>query len=199
MKIIIVGATGTIGKKVATELGNRHEIVSAASKSGDVRLDITSFSSILEMLRKIGKFDALISTTGSAYFGPFDIMKEEDFYKGIRSKMMGQINLVMAGKDFINDGGSFTLTSGILWRDPIRNGAGLSFVNGALNSFALSAAIELPRAIRINIVSPGLVEDSADALGAAFPGHVPVTMEKVVAGYVKSVEGFNTGQVIEVV
>jgi NAD(P)-dependent dehydrogenase (short-subunit alcohol dehydrogenase family) len=179
-------------------LGKRHEIIRAASKSGDARVDITSYAAILELLKKIGKFDALVSTTGSAYFGPFETMKEEDFYKGIRSKMMGQINLVMAGKDFINDQGSFTLTSGVLWKDPIRNGAGLSFVNGALNSFVISAAIEFSRAIRINVVSPGLVEDSAGTLGAAFPGHIPVAMDKVVAGYVKSVEGFGTGQLIEV-
>jgi NAD(P)-dependent dehydrogenase (short-subunit alcohol dehydrogenase family) len=198
MKIIIVGATGIIGKAVTTELAKRHEIIKAASKSGDVKVDITSATSIKDLFNHVGKFDALISATGSAAFGPFYSLTEEDFYKGIKSKMMGQINLVMIGKDFINDNGSFTLTSGILAKDPIRNGAGISFVNGALNSFGISAAVELKRGIRINIVSPGLVEDSYAALGAAFPGHVPVSMARVAAGYVKSVEGFGTGQVIEI-
>ena len=199
MKIIIVGGTGTIGKVVAAELGKRHEIINAASRSGDVTVDITSAASIRAMYNKVGHFDALVSTTGQAAFGPFDSLSEEDFYKGIRSKMMGQINLVMLGKDLISDHGSFTLTSGILWRDPIKNGTGLSFVNGALNSFGISAAIELHRGVRINVVSPGLVADSQASLGAAFPGHIPVPMDRVVQGYVKSVEGFQTGQVIEVV
>ncbi len=198
MKIIIVGATGTIGKVVSSELGKRHEIIKAASKSGDVKVDITSSSSIKDLFKHVGKFDALISATGTAAFGPFYSLTEDDFYKGIKSKMMGQINLVMIGKDFINDNGSFTLTSGILWKDPIKNGAGLSFVNGALNSFGISAAVELQKGIRINVVSPGLVEDSAATLGAAFPGQIPVSMHRVAQGYVRSVEGFSTGQVIEI-
>ncbi|MBY0435856.1 MAG: short chain dehydrogenase [Cyclobacteriaceae bacterium] len=198
MKIIIVGATGTIGKVVTTELSKRHTIVKAATKNSDVKVDITSIESIKEMFRQVGSFDALISATGSAHFGLFDTMTEADFYKGIKSKMMGQINLVMVGKDFITDNGSFTLTSGILHKDPIRNGVGLSFVNGALNSFVTSAAIEMKRGIRINVVSPGLVEDSYAALGAAFPGHIPVSMPRVVQGYLKSVEGFGTGQLIEI-
>jgi NAD(P)-dependent dehydrogenase (short-subunit alcohol dehydrogenase family) len=198
MKIIIVGATGTIGKVLTENLRQRHEVVAAASKSGDLRVDITSSDSIKEMFSKAGKFDALVSTTGKAAFAPFDKLTEEDFYKGIRSKMMGQINLVMLGKDFISNNGSFTLTSGVLAKDPIKNGTGLSFVNGAVNSFAISAAVELTRGIRVNAVSPGLVADSYASLGQYFPGHEPVPMNRVVTGYLKSIEGFGTGQVIEV-
>ena len=199
MKIIIVGATGVIGSKVAAELAKRHEIVKAGSKSGDVKVDITSTASIREMYKHVGKFDALVNAAGTGHFGPFDTMTEEDFYKGIRSKMMGQINLVMTGKDFINDQGSFTLTSGILYKDPVRGGVGLSFVNGALHSFVIAASIELNRSIRLNVVSPGLVEDSAADLGVYFPGHIPTTMNRAVSGYVKSVEGFSTGEIIEVI
>lgn len=199
MKIIIVGATGTIGKVLTAELRKRHDVIAAASKSGDVKVDIESTASIKEMYAKVGKFDALVSTTGKAAFAPLDKLTEDDFYKGIRSKMMGQINLVMIGKDFINDGGSFTLTSGVLANDPIKSGTGLSFVNGALNSFAISAAIELTRGLRINVVSPGLVQDSYASLGSYFPGHEPVPMNRVVTGYLKAIEGFGTGKVIEVV
>jgi len=198
MKIIIVGATGTIGKVLTENLRQRHEVVAAASRSGDLRVDITSSDSIKEMFSKAGKFDALVRTTGMAAFAPFDKLTEEDFYKGIRSKMMGQINLVMLGKDFISNNGSFTLTSGVLAKDPIKNGTGLSFVNGAVNSFAISAAVELTRGIRVNAVSPGLVADSYASLGQYFPGHEPVPMNRVVTGYLKSIEGFGTGQVIEV-
>lgn len=198
MKIIIIGATGTIGKKVTEELGKRHEIVRVGAQRGDVQVDMTSISSIQGMYKKVGAFQALVCAAGAGHFGPFHTMTEEDFYKGIRSKLMGQVNLVMIGKEYIDDGGSFTLTSGVLANDPVRGGVGLSLVNGGLHSFVRGAAIELSRGIRLNVVSPGLVEDSAAALGTAFPGHIPVPMNRVVAGYVKSVEGFGHGQVIEV-
>ncbi len=197
MKIIIVGGTGTLGSKIAGELGKRHDVIKVGSKSGDAQVDITSRSSIETLFKKVGSFDALVSATGSGYFGPFEQMTEDDFYKGIKSKMMGQINLVMLGKDRITDGGSFTLTSGILASDPVPGGVGLSFLNGAINSFVIAASNELKRGVRLNAVSPGLVEDSEESLGAYFPGHIPITMKRMVSGYVKSVEGNLTGKVVE--
>ena len=198
MRIIIVGATGTIGKHITVNLEQRHEVVKVGSKSGDIQMDMTSRDSIVAMFEQVGNFDALVSVAGAAYFGSFEEMTEADFYKGIHSKMMGQINMVMVGKEYINEGGSFTLTTGILAEDPIRGGTGLSFVNGAINSFTIAAAIELKRGIRLNTVCAGLVEDSIDTYGPYFPGHTPVAMNRVVDGYVKSVEGGITGQVIKI-
>ena len=199
MKILIIGGTGTLGSKIAEELGKRHDIIKAGSKSGNLQVDITSIESIRSFYKKAGRFDALVSAAGTGHFGPFDQMTEEDFYKGIKSKMMGQINLVMIGKDHVADGGSFTLTSGILHNDPVSGGVGLSILNGALNSFAIAAAPELKRGIRLNVVSPGLVEDSEEELGSSFPGHVPISMKRMVSGYVKSVEGILSGKVIEII
>ncbi len=197
MKIIVVGGTGTLGSKIAAELGKRHDIVKVGSKSGDMQVDVTSRDSIESFYKKVGSFDALVSATGSGHFGPLDKMTEDDFYKGIKSKMMGQINLVMIGKDHIADNGSFTLTSGILATDPVPGSVGLSFINGALNSFVIAAANELTRGVRLNVISPGLVEESVESLGAYFPGHIPITMDRMVSGYVKSVEGNLTGKVVE--
>ncbi len=110
MKIIVVGATGTIGRAVVEELGARHEIVKVGYRDGDVTVDITSTNSIQTMYKTIGKVDAVISTTGNAHFGPLETLTEKEFESGIRSKLMGQVNLVLLGLDFVNDGGSFTLT-----------------------------------------------------------------------------------------
>ena len=198
MKIIIVGASGTIGTHVTARLAKQHEVIKVGSKSGDIHMDMASMESITNMYDQVGIFDALVCVAGNAYFGPFNEMSEEDFYTGIKSKMMGQINLVMAGKDSINNNGSFTLTSGILSEDPIKGGTGLSFVNGAVNSSTIAAAVELERGIRLNTVCAGLVEDSIDSYGPYFPGHTPVTMNRVTDGYIKSVEGAITGQIIRI-
>ncbi|WP_324670800.1 short chain dehydrogenase [Hymenobacter sp. GOD-10R] len=194
MKIIIVGATGTIGKKVTAALENDHELVKVGSKSGDVQADITSSESIEAMYKQVGAFDALISTAGGAHFGPLASMTAADFQKGLNNKLLGQINLVLIGQQYINPKGSFTLSSGILSDDPVRNGANLTTVNAAINAFARAAAIELENGVRINAVSPGLVEDSA-AMLPGFPGHALAKMDVVVRAYLKSVLGAQTGQV----
>lgn len=197
MKIIIVGASGTIGKKIVDALKPDHDIVRVGSKSGDVQTDISDPASIEAMFRTIGPFDTLISAAGAGHFGPLATMKDADFRKGIESKLMGQINLVLIGQHHINPNGSFTLTSGILSEDPVPMGANLSAVNGAIDAFVRSAAIELSRGIRINAVSPGVVEDSPGFF-PYFPGHIPVTMTNVVNAYIKSAMGARTGQVIHV-
>jgi NAD(P)-dependent dehydrogenase (short-subunit alcohol dehydrogenase family) len=170
MKIIIVGATGTIGKKVLAAFDSEHEVIGAGSKSGDIRLDITSPGSIESFYKEVGPFDALISTTGSGHFGPLQKMTDKDFMVGITSKLMGQVNLVLIGQHFINPRGSFTLTSGILSEEPVVAGANLSTVNGAINAFVIGAAIELGNGVRINAVSPGVVEDS--------PSYFPSSRDK---------------------
>ena len=197
MKILIVGASGTIGNKVTAALKGKHEVITAGSKSGELRLDITSADSIKKFYDQAGKFDALISTTGSAYLGPLETMTEKEFRKGIDSKLMGQVNLVLIGQHYINANGSFTLTSGSLAFDPIANGTNLSTINAALNGFVMAAAVDLKNGIRINAVCPGVVEDSP-AWFEYFPGHIPDKMDAVVAGYVKSVLGAKTGEVIRI-
>lgn len=199
MKILLVGGTGTIGKKIYWRLQEKHELVSAGSKSGDVQVDMTDPQSIEALFNKVGKIDALVVAAGGGPMAPLQDLTQEHFYEGIRSKMMGQINLALIGQKYINPGGSITLTSGILADDPIPMGTILSTVNGAVNGFVTGAAIELfSKGIRINVISPGIVEDSIEAIGGYFPGHNPVPMERVVNAYVKSIEGMVTGEIIRV-
>lgn len=145
MKILLVGASGTIGRAVQAELAQRHEVVRINRGSGDLRVDITDAASIRAMYAQAGAFDALVSTTGSVHFGPLAEFTAAEFDVGLRNKLMGQVNLVMLGLATIRDGGSFTLTSGLLNDDPIRLGASAAMVNGALDGFVRGAAIELPR------------------------------------------------------
>ena len=198
MKILLVGASGTIGRAVRTELEQRHEVLSAGRSSGDVRLDLTDADSIRAAYEKAGKVDAVVSTTGKVTFAPFQEMRAEDYEVGLRDKLMGQVNLVLIGRDYLSDGGSFTLTTGVLDRDPIVQGTSASMVNGAINAFAAAAAIEMPRGQRINVVSPGVIEEAMEAYGPFFRGFEPVPAARAALAYAKSVEGAQTGRVYRV-
>ncbi len=194
MKILIVGASGTIGRAVRSELGQRHEIIAAGRSSGDVRLDITDGDSIRAAYEDVGRLDAVVSATGSVKFAPFEDMQADDYWIGLQDKLMGQVNLVLLGREYVCDGGSFTLTTGVLDRDPIRQGTSASMVNGAINAFVKAAAIEMPRGQRINVVSPGVIEEAMEAYGTFFRGFEPVPAARAALAYAKSVEGAQSGQ-----
>jgi len=198
MKIILLGAAGTIGKAVAAELSPRHEIVPVGKTSGKVQVDVLDPASIEKMFKSVGPFDALISAIGKVPFKDFAQMTYADYEAGFRDKLMGQVNLVLIGRAFIADGGSFTLTTGVLTHDPIRMGTCASMVNGAVESFVKAAAIEMPRGQRINCVSPGVITEAMEGYAPFFRGHEPVPAARAALAYAKSVEGLRTGQIFEV-
>jgi NAD(P)-dependent dehydrogenase (short-subunit alcohol dehydrogenase family) len=177
-------------------LAARYEIIRVGRNSGDIHADIADRGAIEAMYRETGKVDAVVCAVGVVHFAPLTEFTEEQFMLGLTNKVMGQVNVVLAGIDYVNDGGSFTLISGVLDRDPIRTGTGAATANGALGGFVVGAAVEMPRGLRINVVSPGLLQESAKKSGGKFPGHEPVSSERVGLAYAKSVEGAITGQVI---
>lgn len=196
MKLLIIGGRGTIGKKVSAHFSKKHEIIIAGRTSGDVTVDIADSKSINAMFDSIGKIDAILCIAGEAKWAPFDSLTEDDFYIGLKSKLMGQVNLVRIGKDYLNTGGSCTLTTGILADCPVAMTTSAAMVNGGIHSFVKAAALELKNELRINAVSSGLVEDAVEKYEAYFPGHNPIPMRKVINGYVRSVEGKGTGEII---
>lgn len=197
-KILIIGATGTIGRAVVHELSQRHTIISANRRHDEYPVDMSDISSIERLFAKIGALDAVIVTAGKVAFADFDKMRTVDYAVGLNNKLMGQVNIVLVGRQYLNDGGSFTLTSGILSQDPIRTGSSAAMVNAAIDGFVKAAAIELPRGIRINSVSPTIVAESLAAYGHSFLGFIPTTAQSTALAYVKSVEGLQTGQVYRV-
>ena len=168
MKIVLIGANGTIGRAVRQELEQHHEVVSAGRRESDIYVDITSPDSIRDMYLSVGEVDAVISATGETYFGPLKELTPQTNDLSINSKLKGQVNLVLIGQHFIKDGGSFTLTTGIIMEDPIIGGTSAAMVGGAIKSFVESAAIELPRGIRINNVSPNVFVESMKKYGPYF-------------------------------
>lgn len=196
MKIVIVGASGTMGSFLSDAFEKEHEVIRADRNSADTQVDITSPASIEEMYKAIGAFDALICTAGPTYVGPWKNLNDETFRAGVEGKMMGQINLVLIGQHYINPKGSFTLITGALTHDPQKNFANASAANSAVEGFVRAAAIELENGIRINAVSPTVIENSPQYF-PFFPGEIPVTMKQLEFGFRKAVFGANTGQIIK--
>lgn len=198
MRILVVGAGGTLGRAVVAELSQRHEIVTAGRSSGDVTVDITDSAGIAAMYAGIGPLDAVACTAGSVHFAPLADMTEASYEIGLRDKLMGQVNLARLALGALRDGGSITLIGGILAEQPILAGASASMVNRALEGFVLAAAIELPRGIRINIVSPTVFVESLESYGPFFRGFEAVPVARAALAYSRSVEGAQTGQIYRV-
>ncbi|MBW3732616.1 short chain dehydrogenase [Aeromonas dhakensis] len=198
MKIVIVGASGTIGSTVSDLLAKDHQVIRVGHSQGDARVDMRDPASIRGLFAKLGQFDALVVASGSAAFNALTEMTDEEWQLGIQSKLMGQINLTRAAIPHLNDKGSITLISGILSEEPINWGASVTTINGAVEHFVKAAACELPRGLRINVVSPTVLEESMDKYADFFPGFVPVPAARVAQAYQKSVLGVQTGQVFRV-
>lgn len=197
-KVLLVGASGTLGKAVAAHLRQRHEVVTASRSDATHPVDLGDESSVSALLHAAGPFDAIVSTTGNVHFGPLTQMTAAQFNQGLQDKLLGQVRLALLGQHHLNDGGSITLTSGILTEQPIAQGANATAVNAAVEGFVRAAALELARGLRINVVSPSVLAEALDAYGDFFPGFEPVTAARAALAYQRSIDGIANGQVFKV-
>jgi len=197
MRILVIGATGLLGTPVARALEGNHEVLGASLKGSALQVDFADPESIRNLYAKVGQVDAVVSVAGQAVFRPLSALSDADFELGLKNKLMGQINLVRLGIESLKDGGSFTLTSGLLSRWPVPGAVAVSVVNAGVEAFARAAALELPRGLRINAVAPGWVRETLLALKMDPAPGVPAV--EVAQTYVKAVEGKMTGQTLDVV
>ncbi|AEV32201.1 dehydrogenase of unknown specificity, short-chain alcohol dehydrogenase like protein [Owenweeksia hongkongensis DSM 17368] len=198
MRILIIGGKGTIGSVVTSHFEKTNDVLIAGRTSGDVTVDIADSKSIKAMFEKTGKLDAFICIAGEAKWGDFDDLTEEDYYVGLKSKLMGQVNLVRIGQNYLTANGSITLSTGILADDPVVKTTSAAMVNGAIHSFVKAVNLEIKNGIRVNVVSSGMVEAAYDKYKDYFPGHNPIPMTKVVNAYVRSVNGKGKGEIIRI-
>jgi NAD(P)-dependent dehydrogenase (short-subunit alcohol dehydrogenase family) len=203
LRILLIGASGTLGRAVEAELGARHEIVRAGSRSGEIRIDIEDAASILAGLKQAGELDAICCAAGKVNFKPLSAIAAEPLEQsayglGLKNKLLGQVNLALAARDHLRDGGSVTLISGILAEASIAAGSSAAMVNAGLEGFVRTAACELPRGLRLNLVSPTVFEESMDSYGPFFRGFEPVPVRKAALAFSRSVEGIESGQVYRV-
>ncbi|WHP29695.1 short chain dehydrogenase [Trabulsiella odontotermitis] len=197
MKVMIIGASGTVGRGIVENMKQRHEVISVGKSQGDLQVDLRDEESINTMFRKSGRVDAIVAATGNVHFGLFNDMTPAQFLSGLQDKLMGQVQLVMAGKEWLNPGGSFTLTTGILAQHSIRDGVNASTVNAALEGFIRAVANELT-GLRINAVSPTMLTEAEESYGPYFPGFESVPAVRVALAYQRSVEGIETGRIYRV-
>lgn len=194
MKVIVIGASGTIGSAVATQLAQRGHVVVRASRRGDVPVDIDDAGSVRRLFATVGDVDAVACCAGNAAFRPFPELTDADYELGLRSKLMGQVSLVRIARDCLRDGGSITLTAGILATQPMAGSASVSMVNAGIEGFVRAAALEMPRGIRINAVSPPWVAETLARLGMHAAVSLPAA--DVAKAYVASVEGTQQGTIL---
>ncbi|AUH52314.1 short chain dehydrogenase [Chromobacterium sp. ATCC 53434] len=197
MKILLVGANGTIGRAVRQALSH-HQILAAGRDSGELRIDISQPDSIHALFERTGNVDAIVCAAGLLHLGPLVEMTPEQFRVGLDSKLMGQVNLALIGQHFLNAGGSITLTSGMGNEIPLRHGSNACAVNAAIEGFARGASVELAAGLRINAVCPNVLQESWEPLQSYFPGFEPVPAARVALAYQRSIEGVETGQVFKV-
>jgi len=195
LRILVVGATGTIGKEVVKALAKGNEIIEATRKDTKVKVDIRDVASVRAMLKSVGKLDAIVSAAGSGAWKPLAELTDEDFQQSLAYKLMGQVNLIRYGFGSVNDGGSITVTTGVLSKSPMQGGAAISLVNAGLDGFVRAAALEAPRGIRVNSVSPPWVSETLKAMGMDPSGGLPAAV--VAKSYVESVTGKKSGATIE--
>ncbi len=195
MRILLVGAAGTLGTAVHEVLGTRgHDVLTAGRSGGDLRYDITDPAQVRGLYDRAGRVDAVVSAAGQVPYKSFRDLTPDDYLSAFTGKVLSQIDLVRQGLPRIAERGSFTLITGVTTREPIVTGAAASMANGAVEAFVRAAAIEIAPQ-RINAVSPTVFTESLDHYGSFFPGMPPVDLADVAQAYVRSVEGPQTGQV----
>ena len=196
MRVLIVGATGLLGKEIVHLLSPEHQVIGASRTGSDLSVDLTDKTSIASMYRQLGTVDAVICAAGAAKFAPLESLSDDDFAFSLANKLMGQVNLVRCAVGHVVQGGSLTLTSGILAQHPIAGSAAVSIVNAGIEAFGRSAALELKGNARVNVVSPGWVSETLAAMGQARSAGVPA--QAVAQAYKRSLLEDITGEVIQV-
>lgn len=199
MKVLVIGGTGTVGSAVSKELAAHHEVIVAGFNQGTHQVDISSDTSVNALFEKVGKVDAIVVTTGNVHFGSVLDMTPEQVNVGLQGKLLGQIRVALIGQHYLNEGGSITLTSGILTDEPIRLGSNATTANAGVEGFVRAAAVELRHGQRINVVSPTVLTESMPQYAPFFPGFEPVPAARVALAYRRSVDGVQTGKVFKVI
>lgn len=195
-KVVVIGASGTIGKAIVKELSSDTEIIAVNHSSGDFQVDLSDYQSIVQLFKDVGPVDGVIvAASRGVVFKPVNEMTTQDYINSTQQKLFGQLTVALEATKALKDGGSITLTTGVMNRDFVAGGSAAAMVNNAVEGFVKAASLDLPRGIRMNVVSPFLLTESIDSYGKLFPGFETIPSEKAARAFRKSVYSIQTGQV----
>jgi NAD(P)-dependent dehydrogenase (short-subunit alcohol dehydrogenase family) len=196
-KVIVIGASGTIGRAVADLLATDHQVVRASFSKEEINVDLSEKTSLENLFKRTGKVDAVVCAAGNSRFGkPLDQISDEDLAYSINHKLMGQVNLTRTSLGHIADNGSITLTSGIFATAPWPGTSPTAMVNAAVEGFVRAAALDLGRGVRINVVSPVFVTETAQKIG--MPTEGTLLAAETALAYKAALDGTMTGKVLDV-
>ncbi|ASZ09126.1 short chain dehydrogenase [Mesoplasma chauliocola] len=201
MKVLVLGGHGTLGSAVVKELkesSRNYEIITAGRKTGDVQVDMSSEKSIRNMFKQIGKVDHIVSAAGSAAVKELENITQEDIMFSVNNKLVGQVNIVLIGSEYVKEKGSITLVAGIIKDKFIKQGTMLASTNGAVAAFAKAAALDIKQNIRINCVSPSVFNESMEEYGEYFKGIKPVPVKNAAKAFVDLIESDKSGEEVKV-
>ncbi|WP_250512840.1 short chain dehydrogenase [Caballeronia sp. INDeC2] len=194
MRVLLVGATGTLGTEIKRILEPGHEVITASRNGSDVAVDLSDKASIVAMYEQVGKVGAVVCVGGAAKFAPLDALADDDYAFSVANKLMGQVNLVRCAIGHVDEGGSVTLTSGTLAQEPMVGSAAVSLVNAGVEGFVRAAALELQGKLRVNVVSPGWVSETLVSMGK--DGSQGIAAAEVAKVYKRVVDETVTGQTL---
>ena len=191
-KLIVVGSTGVIGKKIVELARDEYQIIEVNRSSGDYQLDMQDAEALEEMFEQVGGFDVLIAASGYGKWGALDEHTIQDYHDGLNSKLMGQVNLVVIGKKYANPGAGFVLSSGILAQHPVEGGISLGMINAAIEAFVRGADLELA-GMNINAVSPSFAKETMEMMGMDSSSGTPAI--EFARLYMQAIESGDSGQI----
>jgi NAD(P)-dependent dehydrogenase (short-subunit alcohol dehydrogenase family) len=192
MKIVVIGATGTIGTAVANALEPKHEVM-RVSRTGPIQADLKDSSSIDALFNSVGAVDAVVSCAASVPLTPLFSLSGIAAAEFCKAKLLGQLHLVHVALNRLRKNGSVTLTSGV-FAEPMVGSALGALVNTGLERFVQAALPELPQGLRLNVVSPGWIRETLIKLRMNPDAGTPVTV--VAEIYLKAIGGTMNGQVL---
>ncbi|NND33960.1 MAG: SDR family NAD(P)-dependent oxidoreductase, partial [Saprospiraceae bacterium] len=165
MDILLIGATGTIGKEIEKLGKKREHQIFSVSRQSHPSINIDEYTSLQGYFREAPAFDTIICTAGHASFGKLEDLSEKEIKTGLNSKLLGQINLVKVAVPKLKSGGTIILTGGMLAYAPWPATSNIATINAGLQGFVKAVNLELTDRKRVVIVHPPLVAETAQAMG----------------------------------
>jgi NAD(P)-dependent dehydrogenase (short-subunit alcohol dehydrogenase family) len=192
MKVLVIGATGTVGSAATRALAASHQVVEA-SRRGPVKVDLEDPASLDALFAELTDLDAVVCCAANGPLVDFASVTDDELAAGARGKLLGQVALARRAVRHLRDGGSITLTGGT-FSAPLPGGSLGALINSGLEGFVRNAAAELPRGLRLNLVSPGWIKETLEGMGQDGSAGTPVS--EVARAYVEAVEGTAQGQIV---